>query len=206
MPTQRYSVVEPGRAFNQSFLTMGKGWDSLNSWPEITEGTPGILLRFYEALLFHYFYMCVILKGWGFSILCTEKDNSDIWDYCLLQTFLMKIMSGVRREGGVSSLLENPFWYQRNESCGQKTFVALDAENGFLQFYTSCCYFGKNMSAIYYLMTLGLPSLVVVSCGRRRIYWILYVNTQRWSDNQKHYCGRVWYVCMLKYPGAPRHT
>lgn len=84
----------------------------------------------------HFFFIiftCVYLKGMRvFNTVHWEGHDSDIWDFflCLLQTFLINIMSGVKGRGGGCHLCSNPFCYQRNKSYGWKTFVALDAGNG----------------------------------------------------------------------------
>lgn len=68
-------------------LMIRKG--KLYSWPDMEEGR--IFLRFYEALLLHYFLHVCDFKGTRvFNIVHCEGHNSDVWEFfCLLQTFLI---------------------------------------------------------------------------------------------------------------------
>lgn len=92
-------------------------------------------MKYFWSSTKHFFYIvftCVYLKGMRvFNTVHWEGHNSDIYIYffvCLLQTFLMSIMSGVK--GGGCHLCLNTFLcYPWNKSCGWKSFVALDAEN-----------------------------------------------------------------------------
>lgn len=142
---------------------------------------------------FSLFLHVCILKGWGFPILCTEKDTTVIFGtfFGLLQTFLMNIISGVK--GGVSSLLEafllSEGWKLWLEDfccagCRKRTFAIQ---------YKLLLLWKEHVGYLLFIM-LGLTSLAMISCGCNRKYFILCDSIKRWNDNQKHNCGRVWYV------------
>lgn len=151
--------------------------------------------------IFVIIFTCVYLKGMRvLNAMHWEGQTSDIWDVffvCLLQTFLMNILSGVK-EG--CHLCSDAFCYQRNKKLELEDVCCAGCRKQILQFNTSCCYlFGKNTSAVYISMMLDLTSLVWWDVTGKPL--ILSDNIKRWNENQKHY-----HVCMLKYSGAPRHT
>lgn len=151
-------------------------------------------------------FMCVSKRDEGFQCHALRRTQQRYlgFFFCLLQTFLINIMSGVERGVIFAWAL---FCYQRNKSCGWKTFVCAGCRKQTLKFNTSCCYlFGKNHVGCLYFTDVGfsITDCNIMWCDRASL--ILFDNIKRWNDNQKHYCGQVWYVCMLRYSEAPRHT
>lgn len=169
------------------------------------DGTPwkdGIFLTFYEALLF----LCVYLKGIeGFQHGALRRTRRRYLGlFCLLQTFLMNKMSGVKGFffGGAGHHLclkafllmgrIKTFWLLR---WLQKKKNRLDS---------SCCYFGKRKKVSSNLLmgwcrvqgqedakgTIGEP----------------WDDVKRRNENQKPNCGRVWRVCFVGKTPEPLDT
>lgn len=156
--------------------------------------------EYFWSSMKHFFFIiftCVYLKGTrGFNTGHWEGHNEDNWDYFLFTSNIPNEYNVRGQQGGMSPLLE-AFLFMRRIKV---VVVALDAENRLCRLIQAAATLGRTCR-LYDLLTL---SLTPHGCNGK--YLIPCDNLKRWNKSQKHYCGRVWYVSMLKYPEAPRHT
>lgn len=94
-------------------------------------------------------FLRVYLKGMRVFNTGHWEGHNRYFFFCLLQTFLMNIMSVVKE--GVCHLCSHTSCLLTKKI---KDFRCPGCWKWTLQFNTSCCYIGENVSAVYHLMVL----------------------------------------------------
>lgn len=125
-----------------------QGWDQkpLSAAGLMKDGTPWEDGIFLWSTSFSLFLHVCILKGWGVSILGTEKDTTKIIGTIFLFTSNIPNEYNIRGQRGDVTFAWSLFVYQKNKSCG----CCAGCRKQTLPFNTSCCYFGKNMSPVWF--------------------------------------------------------
>lgn len=108
------------------------------------EGTPWedvIILKFYDALVLHNFYMCVYPKGMrDFDTVHWEGHNSDIWDlFFVYFKHSYRIYRQVLK-GGACHLCLKTFLVLEEWKLWMGDFCCAGCRKQTLKSNTSCCY------------------------------------------------------------------
>lgn len=145
----------------------------------------------------HFFFIiftCVYLKGMRvFNTVHWEGHNSDIWDFFFSFTSNIPNEYNVRGQRGGVIFARSLFAIRGMKIAVGRLLLRWMQKTDFAIQYKLLLLWKEHVGYLLFMM-LGLTSLVVISCGCNRKSFVLYDSIKRWNDNQKHYCGRVWYV------------